>query len=145
MKFKTFNKIYAEDGAKPFDRKLFEENDLRGREAVKGHLGAECVDNPDLYGPDLRIGDLWVEVDICRSWVDEYPYQTVTLPKRKGKWRHLNIEFWRLSNDLSKVIIIPGNKIKEKNLVEIPNKYISSGELFYQISLDDVRIERIKK
>lgn len=119
---------------KSFDRALFEANDKRAREAIKAYLGSGCKDNPDIYGPDLIFEGRYIEAEICKSWKSgPYPYKEASVPGRKGKWKDLDIEFWRLSNDLSKVQITKGNQLKEQYLIEVPNRYMNEGEFFYRI------------
>ena len=119
---------------KSFDRALFEANDKRARDAIKNYLGEECTDNPDIYGPDLMYKGKFIEVEVCKSWKGgAYPYPDASIPGRKGKWKELNIEFWRLSNDLSNVQITRGDQLDVKFLREIPNKYMREGEHFYRI------------
>lgn len=123
---------------KSFDRALFEANDARARKAIKDYLGPECVDNEDIYGPDLIYKGKFIEVEVCKRWTDKFPYQTASVPGRKGKWKHLDIEYWMLSNDLSKVMITPGKQLLDKFLIEVPNRYVSSGEYFYRVPLENV-------
>lgn len=123
---------------KSFDRALFEENDRRAREAVKKHLGAGCIDNDDVYGPDLIFNGKFIEVEVVKKWSKKFPYPVTNIPGRKGKWKDLDIEYWRLSNDLSKAQIIQGNQLIEKYLSEVPNRYMSAGEFFYRIPVKEV-------
>lgn len=131
---------------KRFDRALFQQNDELARNAVIYHLfmeGLLAEPHTDRYGIDLTVRKpesrdtiYGVECEIKRVWTGPVlKYDTVQLPGRKAKY--LNnpwpIEYWILNNELTHAIIIPGHLVEASTPVEVPNKYVYRGELFYQI------------
>ena len=120
---------------KPFSKKLYGSNDEDARTAVKAHLGRLCEDNPDQYGVDLMYRDKMIEVEIKQHWGLEnyFPFQTVQIAQRKGKFADTNTEFWILNRYINRAIIIPSSALRKKYLKEVPNRYVKEGEFFYCI------------
>lgn len=135
---------------KKFDEDLYSSNDERARATVFRYIneqGLYAVDNPDIYGPDIIVYSglqpkYYIEVEVKQVWKNteagEFPYPTVQLPHRKKKFLDgpLPIEYWILSADCSHVLIIPDSVLNDSLLVEVPNKYVSEGELFYSVLLE---------
>lgn len=133
---------------KPFDKKLFEENDALARAAVTKHLesaGALVEANPDQYGVDLFVWmanhEFAVECEIKRVWGGPvFPWKGIQLPERKAKFvrsADMPVEFWVLNNEMTHAIVIPGSALSGYTPVEVPNKYVAAGEKFYQIPLGE--------
>jgi len=135
---------------KPFDRKLFEQNDALARNAVTYHLfvnGLIAEPHTDRYGIDLVVRSpespdviYGVECEIKRVWTGpKLPYSTIQLPERKRKY--LNnpwpIEYWILNNELTHAIVIPGGLVEAAKPVVVANKFVRWGEKFYQIPVAD--------
>lgn len=140
---------------KPFDPQLFADNDMRARAAVLHLLhseGIHAIENDDLYGPDIVVYSgytptSYIEVEIKQAWGTNlvFPYSTVQLAERKGKYlrKRLSIEYWLLSPDCSKAIIIPDYALSSSQLVEVPNRLVSSGEKFYQVPVDQCIVREL--
>lgn len=130
---------------KPFSKALYSEFD-KAKGSVLDFLGESWSINPDQYGPDLTDGVKWVEVEIKTHWKTppKFPYPTVQLPERKGKWKHLNIEYWILNPEATHAVVIPASALLEEFLIEVPNKYVVSGEKFYQIPIELCKILNLK-
>ena len=135
---------------KRFDRQLFDENDSQARHVVSQYLQytRDCMvqDNPDIYGVDLlmtgALGDITaIEVEVKRVWKEGpgFPWDCVQLPERKRRYMDCGypIEYWILNNTLEYAIVIPGSAVARAIPVEIPNKYVSHGELFVQIPINE--------
>ena len=143
---------------KKFNQELFDETDAMVRAAVTRHVelvsGLMCQDNDDKYGPDLVIyksgaPTYYLEVEQKRVWRSpdpkelgkgrsNFPWASVQLPERKAKFcrMELPLEFWILREDLAAAVVIPDWLVLQSPLVEVPNKYIQSGERFFQIPID---------
>lgn len=134
---------------KKFSQELYEKNDAPAVEAVLTHLfqqGSYAGQNEDKYGPDIILFSgykklSYVEVEIKHNWhagVDKFPYSTVHLPERKGRYLRLRhpIEYWILRADLQAAIIIPDFTLSSSLLEEVPNSLVSSGERFYCVPLE---------
>jgi len=105
---------------------------------VKGY---EIWENPNIYGQDLIAegskGKFYVECEVKTVWdTDKFPFDTVQLPERKSKFFTSPTLFFIWNKPLSSAIMFKSNDIKDLTPVEVSNKYITSGELFYQIPLD---------
>jgi hypothetical protein len=134
---------------KKFSNSLYNENDSPARAAVIDYIssaGLMVKDNPDKYGPDLIVHkglgtkSHYVEVEVKRVWSsdsDEFPWATVQIPARKKKFLDvgLPIEFFILRSDLRMAIVIPDFVLGASPLVEVKNKYIPAGEMFYQVDI----------
>jgi len=140
---------------KPFDRQLFAENDRKARVAVVTYLHGEglvAFDNPDTdYGVDLYVRHpdspeviYAVEAEIKRVWSgDTLPWDSVQLPARKFKYiqmTHVPVEYWILNQELTHAIIIHEKSLVDREPVEVYNKYVARGELFYRIPISECNV-----
>lgn len=134
---------------KTFSNSLYNENDSPARAAVIEYIsssGLMVKDNPDKYGPDLIVHkglgkkSHYVEVEVKKVWAggqDTFPWTTVQIPARKKKFLDvgLPIEFFILRADLRMAIVIPDFVLGASPLVEVKNKYIPNGEMFFQVDI----------
>lgn len=124
---------------KKFDRELYEENDTQFRHKVVDYLKAEGFNvhsNEDPYGIDLII-ELGVEIERRPSWRGpEFPYDTVHIPLRKKKFFLHNGSYMILNKEADRALSIDVQDIIKNPLVEVPNKYLPEGELFYNIPIE---------
>ena len=132
---------------KQFDPELFRQNDPQARDVVLSHLdslGLFAKENDDQYGPDIVLYRglkpiSYIEVEVKRVWTEEaFPWDSIQLPLRKEKFTKLGLpcEFWIINSPLQHAIIIPDTALSSSFVKEIPNRYIKSGEKFYQIPLE---------
>lgn len=136
---------------KRFDPELKQANDGPAVAAVLAYLEEQgvprAVQNPDLYGPDIVLWrglrpTSYIEVEIKRVWREgtEFPWRTLQLPERKGKFRRLGlpIEYWILRADRLQALVIPEAALDDpsSSLVEVPNRLVAGGEYFYQIPVN---------
>ncbi len=136
---------------KRFSKMLFEENDEMARcavEKLKHHFGVdEFRDSRNRYTVD-REG--WrdekhlmnVEVEVKHNWkqgLSSFPYDTIHLPKRKEKYLGMDTPtyFVIFSSDMGGAIVFSDKTVEEYGkLKEVPNKFVPSGELFFNIPVN---------
>lgn len=140
---------------KQFDREIYSETNQRAIEAVLAHLeheGLYALPNDDLFGPDVVVyrgfrPAYYVEVEMKLVWKadQDFPFQSVQLPERKRKFMELGlpVEFWILRADAKVSVIIPDYVVKEDILVEVPNRLVPSGELFYQVPISECIVKEL--
>lgn len=136
---------------KQFNQELYNENDSIAVATALHHLseglGLFAVQNPDRYGPDIIVysgtkPSHFVEVEVKRVWQphqEEFPWSTLQIPERKRKFVELAkpVDFWIFRSDLKMYLSIPDKIVMDSPLVEVPNKYTQSGELFYQVPVHE--------
>jgi hypothetical protein len=128
---------------KKFDKELHDANDTLARAAGKKYwrsFGYTAEDNPDRYGADLLVNTGWEEfyseVEIKRVWSgSSFPYDTLQIPARKKKFTELDkpCVFVVLNKEQTHAFVCSDATLKESPIVEVPNKYVFSGEMFYQV------------
>lgn len=132
---------------KRFSKELWKENHAKAVKSLLPWLGDGWDENHgDRFGPDIKgPNSQWAEVEIKQHWEDtlEFPFETVNLPQRKGKWLSLRIKFYVLSKGCKYAIQIPKAQLKDEYLVEVPNKYVFKGEYFYQIPVKNCKIIKL--
>ena len=125
---------------KPFSQILHDKYDAPARKAVSNWIqmkwGLEVIDNPDKYAVDLiclrssvPVGALEVEVRL----VDFFQYNSIHVAHRKAKLfqGHLPVLFFALTPDLRNAYWVKADLIKDCPLIEVQNRYVKDGELFY--------------
>ena len=124
---------------KPFSPSLHSDNDIKARDiAIKwlAGRGHHALNNKDIYGVDLYVPMIArFDVEIKVNWTGPFSFDTVHIPERKGKFSKLPaITFFMvISGDGKRAMIIDGRDLKKEFLVEVPNKYVASGEKFYAV------------
>jgi len=124
---------------KPFDAKLYEENDGPAKDAVMSYVFRRWdvwpVDGTQ-YGVDIEIYKDklvgYIEVERRHNWTDDWPYETVHVPKRKLKFFNLELPtvLFSVRSDLSQALWCRGDTIKHSPTVNSPNKYMKEEEFF---------------
>jgi len=134
---------------KPFEQDLFDEFDAPAKQAVSKYIESVSdvlvQSNPDQYGVDLLIikgdkilGEAEVEV---RQWI-ECRFSTIHVLQRKQKYFSDRTLFFALAKDLKSAHWIETNKIDRHPLIEVSNYKVASGELFFDVPINEfVRIE----
>lgn len=108
-----------------FNQQMSDMYDIPAREKVKTALGDFVIDNPVLNKQDMVITDpqckyRFLELQVCTSWINNFPYPNVYIYARKYKYNH-NTLFLTL------------------------NKYMDKGYIFDMASLDNVKPTRLRK
>ena len=148
---------------KKFDYDLFRANDRLARDIGKAYWKNkryDVEDNPDKYGPDLLVSEIiidpgisesfYCEMEIKRAWKGkDFKYKTCQIPQRKAKYLDRNTyklpcNFLIINNEYEWAFYIKGEDVAASPLVEVPNKYVPSGEMFFQVSLDFCNLEELK-
>ena len=144
---------------KPFSHATYSKYDQPAKDIILHNLRLlHCDDlswafevNGDKYGPDIvvsRNGEPtgFIEAEIKANWgnCDKFPFTTVNVLERKGKFFKSNAELWLLNITMNRALVIRPESIKEERLVEIPNKYCHSGEMFYQVPIDEATLIRLE-
>lgn len=131
---------------KRFDHELYKQNDQKAKKAVLKYLGKGWKENPKRTDVDLTnfIGTAFVECEIKQRFTGkEFPYETVQLPERKNKWKHLNVRYFILNKECTHAVIIYPKSLKKNRLKEVPNKYVFKGEYFYQIPVKECDVIKL--
>lgn len=134
---------------KSFSKELFTQHDNKARaKAIEFFANNNLTAKPNNneFGVDLLVEDetgatvYFVEVEVKNNWNrDKFPFDTLNIPERKGKYATMykNRMFWMVfSHDVSRMLLVTTEALKEAKLVEIPNKYEHSGEMFYQVPIE---------
>lgn len=132
---------------KKFEPDLYTQFDGPAKEAMRIHLtlsGHEVTVPPENYYADLYSTFLGVkmyhETEVSRGWKDnEHPFGLGSIPERKIRLvnaHKINCEplfFWMLRLDLGRALVFSGSRMIDQYLVEVPNRKVAKGELFYRI------------
>ena len=137
---------------KPFDQQLLDENDSVARAWCKFLLmtkGYEAFDNPDKFEIDV-IGTkgekTWFfEGEVKKEWTGDFKYKTVHIPCRKEKYIRRDVVFVIVSGDRLQAFTVRADIVKECPKVEVPNKYVENGELFYDVPVEQCTLYKISK
>lgn len=142
---------------KRFDRELWLENDIKAREAVEkifqGLNNFEVRPHRDHRKVDLEVFKKGVhvanvETEIKRVWRSpDFKYDSVQFPERKKKFTVLEKPtlFVMFNHDTSNYLVVTDQDLAASPCVEVPNKYVYSGELFFQVPVEEVFFDEIMK
>ena len=81
------------------------------------------------------------EVEIKRVWSGpEFKYDTLQIPERKKKviGRDMPCVFAVFNNEQTHGFLCPGDILAVSPLVEVSNKYVRSGEMFFQVPISSL-------
>lgn len=129
---------------KKFDKALYKEYDESAKDRTKKFLrsrGFEVKDHPNKYAQDLVANkdgsEFLVECEVKLVWDEpKFPFDTIQLPERKKKFFKKRTVFFIWNKALDDAIYFWSDHVKHIKPVEVKNKFVKSGELFYQIPLD---------
>jgi len=134
---------------KRFNKKLWEENDTKGKEFATFILKKIYGDNIKIeegtkYGVDLKLfnGDniliKTAEVEVRRNWSNDskFPFDTLNIPYRKKKFFTNNIcEYVSINRLFTRCLLIKEKDILNSPIEENKNKYVKSGEKFFKVDI----------
>jgi len=131
---------------KRFDRELYKKYDQLARDVTTAYLeslGYEVSEHPDRYAQDLIAftpdSEFCVECEVKLVWeTDNFPYPNVQLPERKKKFFNAPTQFFIWNKPMQHAMTFWSHDVATLEPVEVPNKYVYSGEYFYQIPMDMV-------
>lgn len=143
---------------KHFDKALYDQNDKIAKAAAKdvlfyhGYTNVEeSVKKTDV---DLRVLDkdgnllFYVEVERKAVWhTDDFPYDNVQFPERKTKYALLDkpTYYMMFSGNMKKFLVVRSKDLLTSPIEMVRNKYVSYGEMFYQVPLDRVTFNDFKE
>lgn len=114
-----------------FSQNLFDKYDIPARKKLLDQLGNILSENPDQYGPDLIINSndckyKYLEVQVCATWIDNYPFEKVFVYERKGRYK-TDTMFITLDKHFTKGFIFDTKnieKIKPRRLKKYSREYV---------------------
>lgn len=123
---------------KPFDERLFAENDAIARAAGFAAFAGHCTalsENEDTYGVDLVSDEFGVECERKLAWKGgPFPFDTIQIPYRKVKYFNQGTQYLLLAANNQDFLTVSGEDIlTHSEVVEVPNKYVKSGEKFFRL------------
>jgi|TARA_R110002126_G_scaffold57241_8_gene151950 hypothetical protein len=143
----------ANSTRKVFSKSLFDETDTSARAAAKLYwqsLGHTVEDHPDRYAVDLIVDTgtetFYCEVEIKKVWSGTtFKYDTLQIPERKSKFAKLDkpAYFMVFNNEVTHAFLCPSSILLSSPVVEVPNKYVYKGEMFFQVPINLISIVEI--
>jgi hypothetical protein len=114
-----------------FSQEMFDRYDVPAREVIKKALNDFVIDNPDIYKQDFVINDIdckykFMEIQVCKCWNDQYPYDKVTIYERKSHYGPDTL-FLTLNNTLTKCLIfnvLNFKDMKPRRLKKYSREYV---------------------
>lgn len=138
---------------KRFSKSLHSENDTPARAAAMRYwkaLGYNVYENANNHIPDLTIetenARFYSEVEVKRIWKGEaFQYDTLQIPERKRKYTGLDLPctFMVFNNEQTHVFLCESSTLVTSPIVEVPNKFVPEGELFFQVPIKCVKLARV--
>jgi len=138
---------------KRFSKSLHSENDTPARAAAMRYwkaLGYNVYENANNHIPDLTIetenARFYSEVEVKRIWKGEaFQYDTLQIPERKRKYTGLDLPctFMVFNNEQTHVFLCESSTLVASPIVEVPNKFVPEGELFFQVPINCVKLARV--
>ena len=139
----------ANSTRKVFSKSLFDETDTSARAAAKLYWQS-VEDHPDRYAVDLIVDTgtetFYCEVEIKKVWSGTtFKYDTLQIPERKSKFAKLDkpAYFMVFNNEVTHAFLCPSSILLSSPVVEVPNKYVYKGEMFFQVPINLISIVEI--
>ena len=137
---------------KPFSQDLHDVYDAPARQAVSIWMqmkkGYEVRENPNRYGVDLicfrsgsPVGAL--EVEVRQEGFDQFGSIHKAQRKDKLTLGNLPVLFFALTHDLHRAYWAKVSSLENCPLIEVPNKYVAKGELFYDCPIKLFKIAEL--
>lgn len=102
------------------------------------------------YGIDVKARlfdgrEIYLDAEVRENWKrGKFPFDTVHVPERKGKFARKGSYFVSIRKDFKKMLLVPGELLTSDRLVEQPNRYLAGGEQFYAVPIEEVKQVSIK-
>lgn len=98
-----------------------------------------------VYKDDIHVFN--VETEVKRVWKSEFAYDSVQFPERKQKFAELDLPtlFIMFNHDLSEYLVVNGADLIGSPKEMVRNRYVSYGEYFFQVPLNRVLFNNLKK
>ena len=134
---------------------MFKQNDKLAREVGKAYWkskGKTAVDNPDRYGPDLVVDGVFTV-----RWKLNVHGKVKSLNIKHARYHIEKLSIWTKISTISRHIfsslimnrimpfILKAEDVASSPVVEVPNKYVPSGEMFFQVPLDKLNLVELPK
>lgn len=135
---------------KKFDKTLYDKNDPAKLKVIEyfktKDMNAEV--NPDQYGIDLIVDNkIYCEVEVKHNWKGKsFTFPTLQIPERKIKFAKVDdkpVMFIVLNSEHTHAFMVSGKDVLSSPMKEVPNKYVSKGEMFFQIPVEKLTKVRI--
>lgn len=143
---------------KLFDRELYEKYDsLAKKQVLKIFKNLEgytfdIQENEKKRGVDLLAfvnGEhvFNIETEVKRVWSGDFEYDSVQFPERKKKFAELDKPtlFIMFNNNLSEYLVVNNTDLLNSPLEMVRNRYVPYGEHFFQVPLNRVIFNDVKK
>ena len=142
---------------KPFCQDTFDTYDKLCRLRVSDYFeelisskGWQLKDSDDPYAPDLCVVsqdnvEFYFEVEQKNNWgKGNFPFPTLQIPERKRKFAELPAIFCVLNKYHTRMATVKASKVISSPVVEVSNRYVKSGELFFQVPVCDVKFYQMR-
>ena len=131
---------------KVFHKSTFNKYDEPARAKAKqfwSSQGYTCTDHVDEFDVDLVVEKdkkrFYCEVGVKTTWHgQEFSYDTLHIPARKAKFLSQPTQFMVFNNSMTRAAIVGRNKVLRSPSVEVPNRNIAFGEMFFDIPKKDL-------
>ena len=134
---------------KKFSQELYDKADHKAKDLIRSYLqreGHALLGDEEKYACDIegKDGQGW-EVEIKYSWKEDWPsswrdvriaYRKKKLLERKGAD---NLTFYILNSICKEAWEVSGQTVSESEVVEVSNRFVPRGELFYSIPVSKAR------
>jgi hypothetical protein len=118
MEFKNLEKTKLNGKIKKFNEKLYNKYDIPARDLIKKKLGDLVKDNEDIYAEDMVITDpkckyKFLELQVCATWINDYPYDKPFVYERKGHFSKDTL-FMIFDKNFTKFLMFDKKSLEEK-------------------------------
>ena len=150
---KKFTQISGVIGkSKKFNQELHNKFDSNAREIIKDKIPKYVIDNPNIYGEDLIINCNglpydFIEVQVCGTWIDKYPYIYPFIYARKMRFSDKTL-FITFNADYTKIIMFSKKAIINKpvRMKKYGKEYIYyvDNNKYIEVSVNNFNLSLIK-
>lgn len=148
---RTKKMVLIQNNKSPFRITEYNKWDSPAKQAVRNfllRLGCQLSSDIEDYNADIKVIKPEVsyhEVEVKPGWVSDWPpsWDTIHIPYRKKRLIDMQdlpdrLTFYVLRKDLQKAWSIKASECI--NIVQVPNKFIPSGEYFFNIPVKNATL-----